>query len=92
MNLRFDYNAIEKLFTEHGIDLVQFAASGRTPNPVDLKALVWAGSLHINKDLTLEDAAEIMQGENYLTLIESTVKAAAEALKPADDDGDEKQA
>ena len=74
--LRYTTNALVELEERTGRSVMDIA---NRPSFKDARALVWAGLIHANPDLTLEQAGEIMDAAGFT----EAIQAASQALRKA---------
>ena len=94
--LRFTFNSFIRLEEELGIPISDIDKIFPTENKDgkvvgsvnlrDVRAFFWAGLIHENKDLTLEEAGELIEEAGGIVgIVETLVKAFSNAF-PADED------
>ena len=96
-NLRYTFNSLIRLQDEWGLSLADIDKifptqdkKGGVEIPAtffkDLRAFFWAGLLHENKDLTLEEAGDLIEDAGgIIAIVEVLTKAFSEAF-PSDED------
>jgi len=84
-NLRLDFNAICSFEKETGKGFLQFANALVKDGPTSMqmseaRALIWAGILHENKYLKIDDIGDLMGFDNLGEVMTAIAEAISEAM------------
>ena len=80
--LRYEWPSLCRLKREHGISAFDVGREQLLGNvdPVKITGLIWAGLIHENKDLTINEVENLVDITNVLGLMEISGEALLEAL------------
>ncbi|SMO48822.1 gene transfer agent family protein [Melghirimyces algeriensis] len=79
--LKYDMNALTEL--EDALDRPVTQLNDQSIGIKELRALLWAGLIHEDRELTLEGAGELVEMENIQTVSEKVTEAMTLAFPPA---------
>jgi len=80
--LRYEWPSLCRLKREHGIsafDVGREQLLGHV-DPTKITGLIWAGLIHENKDLTMDEVENLVDITNVMSLMETVGEALLEAL------------
>ena len=80
--LRFEWASLCRLKREHGIsafDVGREQLLGHV-DPIKITGLIWAGLIHENKDLTMDEVENLVDITNVMGLMETVGEGLLEAL------------
>ena len=80
--LRYEWPSLCRLKREHGISAFDVGREQLLGNvdPVKITGLIWAGLIHENKDLTMDEVENLVDIINVMGLMETVGEALLEAL------------
>lgn len=80
-HLRYEWQYICRLEREHGISLFDFETLA-SPSAVKITAIIWAGLLHEQEDLTIEALEKLMSLSELAKYTEVLLEAIPTSLSP----------
>ena len=80
--LRFEWSSLCRLKREYGISAFDVGREQLLGNvdPIKITGLIWAGLIHENKDLTMDEIENLVDISNVMGLMETVGEALLEAL------------
>lgn len=85
-HLKFDLNAFAELEELYGDMNAVFEAMQKGSIKA-IRAMLWAGLVHEDKELTIEQVGSMIDMSNINDVVETVSKAIGEALPKVEDDG-----
>jgi len=80
--LRYEWPSLCRLKREYGISAFDVGREQLLGNvdPIKITGLIWAGLIHENKDLTMDEVENLVDISNVMSLMETVGEALLEAL------------
>lgn len=85
---RFSWKALKRLWKEHNINLLGPLDAVELNNPDTVTAFVWAGLLHANPDLTLEQVDEWIELDKFAQISQALAEALMRDMGVSQDESD----